>query len=334
MSSMGSLPSLSSSRRTCCGFVILTESRIAFMSFRLLSWTVVPLICRSSSVLLMTERHSASAKRESSPMMSMSHWVNCLVLPCLMGSSRKTGPIWNRLKGSLRLGFCLKILASWKVNSYLRERFLPARSSSLNLSLTASSSPSEGSVSDLTSSSYSMIGVSRGWKPAFWAFFWNTFFIFSRSCDCGGSESWNPFTVSMLIFIFVFLFVRKESARGSKFLGDHSCPVGHWGNRPLYESSMPSAYAFLRMHKESGRRESNSLFTEFTSSLVIHKREIVSQSRSPQPCVLPMNYNRHAVGLMHPSLCSFREFKRIVEVRTRKVRFSARNEQTSGFVYS
>jgi hypothetical protein len=40
------------------------------------------------------------------------------------------------------------------------------------------------------------------------------------------------------------------------------------------------------------------------------------------------------VGLMHPSLCSFREFKRIVEVRTRKVRFSARNEQTSGFVYS
>jgi hypothetical protein len=38
--------------------------------------------------------------------------------------------------------------------------------------------------------------------------------IFSRSCDCGGSESLNPFTVSMFIFIFLFsLFAEGERTR-------------------------------------------------------------------------------------------------------------------------
>ena len=157
------LSSLSNSFIMASGFWIWTDS-IRDCIKALLFISISKSMFKDFRISDARARHSASAFIEGSPIMSASHCVNCLNLLDVIGSSLKTGPIWYLLKGNLRFGFCLKSLWSWNVNSYLRPRFLPARSFNLKRSETASSS-SAGRESPLISSSNSIIGVSRGTKP-------------------------------------------------------------------------------------------------------------------------------------------------------------------------
>ena len=155
---------LSSSRMTCSFSKISTLSIIELISFLLLTCISVS-IFSSFNISDARAMHSASALIEGSPIISASHWTNCLVRPALIGSSLKTGPIWYLLNGNFMLGFSLKIRANWNVNSYLKPRLLPPLSFNLNLSATASSSASPVSGSGRISSSNSIIGVSTGRKP-------------------------------------------------------------------------------------------------------------------------------------------------------------------------
>ena len=96
------------------------------------------------------------------------------------------------------------------MNSYLNPRFLPALSFSLKRSEIASSC-SSWSSEERISSSNSTIGVSMGTKPYNLKYFWIVSTIACLFRDSGGRKSWNPFTVSMLNFIFYLSLTRSCS---------------------------------------------------------------------------------------------------------------------------